>query len=93
MSSKVGGELWPKDELADLRPERFQEGTRGSLEPGKLADIVVVDGDPLKNIKILQDRKKIQMVIKDGDVVVDRRPGCDVRVIQAEYKSWKIADA
>ena len=65
----------------------------GTLDKGKFADIVVVDGDPLKNIKILQDRKKIQMVLKEGDVVVDRRPGKDVRVIQTEYKGWKIADA
>ncbi|MEX2449543.1 MAG: amidohydrolase family protein [Rhodospirillales bacterium] len=65
----------------------------GTLEKGKLADIVVVDGDPLKNIKILQDRKKLQMVLKEGEVVVDRRPGHDVRVIQADYRSWRIADA
>lgn len=64
----------------------------GTLEKGKLADIVVVDGDPLKNIKILQDRKKVQMVLKEGKVVVDRRPGKDVRVIQADYLDWKIAD-
>ena len=38
---------------------------RGVLEPGKLADIVGVAGDPLKNIEILQDMK---FVMKAGKV-------------------------
>ena len=29
----------------------------GTLEAGKFADLIVVDGDPLADIKILQDRK------------------------------------
>jgi len=44
----------------------------GTLENGKLADIIVVDGDPLKDIKILQDRKKILVVIKDGNIQLRR---------------------
>ena len=28
----------------------------GTLAPGKLADLVVVNGDPLRDISILQDR-------------------------------------
>ena len=35
----------------------------GSIEPGKLADLVVVDGDPLKNIA---DLKRTRKVVKDG---------------------------
>lgn len=38
----------------------------GTLEPGKLADLIVVDGDPLQDISILRDRRKILMVYKDG---------------------------
>jgi len=64
----------------------------GTLEKGKIADIVVVDGDPLRNIKILQDRKKVAMVFKEGRLLVDRRPGHDKRVIQADHKSWNIID-
>jgi imidazolonepropionase-like amidohydrolase len=40
----------------------------GTLEVGKLADLVVVDGDPLADIKILQNRKKIQLVMKGGEI-------------------------
>jgi imidazolonepropionase-like amidohydrolase len=38
----------------------------GTLEPGKLADIVVVDGNPLSDISILRDKKKIFNVYKGG---------------------------
>ena len=36
------------------------------MEPGKLADLIVVDGDPLLNIKLLQDQSRIRAVIKGG---------------------------
>jgi len=38
----------------------------GSLEAGKLADIIAVDGDPLKDVKELQ---KVKFVMKGGEVV------------------------
>ena len=40
----------------------------GQVKPGYLADILLVDGDPLANIRILQDRKRILAVMKDGDL-------------------------
>jgi imidazolonepropionase-like amidohydrolase len=45
------------------------------LEVGKLADVLVVDGNPLKDIKILRDKSKLPLVIKDGRIAVDRRDG------------------
>jgi hypothetical protein len=42
------------------------ENDLGTLEPGKLADMIIVDGDPLKNIR---DTRNIVSVIKDGEVV------------------------
>jgi len=42
----------------------------GSVEPGKLADIIVVDGDPLKDITILQEKRRIETVMKNGEIVV-----------------------
>lgn len=38
----------------------------GTLEPGKLADVIVVEGDPLQDITVLRDRKKILKVYKGG---------------------------
>ena len=40
----------------------------GTLEPGKLADIVVSKGNPLKDIKILCDTDNIKMVMQDGKI-------------------------
>jgi imidazolonepropionase-like amidohydrolase len=42
------------------------EGEIGSLEEGKLADLIVVDGDPLQDITILQNREKMPAIMKDG---------------------------
>jgi imidazolonepropionase-like amidohydrolase len=44
----------------------------GTLEPGKFADAIVVDGNPLDDVKILQDKDRIRLVVKDGQVVVNR---------------------
>jgi len=43
----------------------------GSLVPGKLADLVVVDGDPLRDIAVLQDRTRLS-VMKGGAWVTCR---------------------
>lgn len=43
----------------------------GTLAPGKLADLVVVDGDPLGDITILQDSARILAVLKGGEAAVD----------------------
>lgn len=41
----------------------------GTVEQGKLADLIVVDGDPLEDIKILNDRERIHTVMKGGEFV------------------------
>lgn len=41
----------------------------GTLEPGKLADIIVVEGDPVQNIAVLADRKNILRIYKGGQEV------------------------
>jgi imidazolonepropionase-like amidohydrolase len=43
----------------------------GTLEPGKLADIILLDGDPTKNI---YEMLKTKVVFKEGKIVVDKRP-------------------
>ncbi|WP_019873880.1 metal-dependent hydrolase family protein [Sporichthya polymorpha] len=42
------------------------EGRLGTLEVGRIADVLVLDGNPLADITILQDRSKIVEVIKEG---------------------------
>jgi len=39
----------------------------GQVKSGYLADLLLVDGDPLTNIRILQDRRRILAVMKDGE--------------------------
>jgi imidazolonepropionase-like amidohydrolase len=38
----------------------------GALEPGKYADLIAVDGDPLADIAVLQH---VKFVMKSGSVV------------------------
>jgi imidazolonepropionase-like amidohydrolase len=38
----------------------------GTIEPGKRADLLVVDGDPLDDIAELQDLERMPVVMKDG---------------------------
>ncbi len=50
----------------------FEEGIKGSITPGKLADLVVLNGDPTRlpsdEIKDLE----VEMTILDGEVVWDK---------------------
>jgi imidazolonepropionase-like amidohydrolase len=43
----------------------------GTLEPGKLADVVVARADPLADIRSLSDTANIALVLKDGAAVKD----------------------
>jgi cytosine/adenosine deaminase-related metal-dependent hydrolase len=42
------------------------EGQIGTVQPGRAADLLVIDGDPLQDIKILQDKTRIREVIARG---------------------------
>jgi len=44
----------------------------GTLEPGKLADVLLVDGDVLKDITLLEDRRNILTVLQGGVVKAGR---------------------
>jgi imidazolonepropionase-like amidohydrolase len=48
------------------------EAEIGTIEKGKWADLVLVDGDPLRDIAILQDSGRIKRVIKGGVTVTAR---------------------
>jgi imidazolonepropionase-like amidohydrolase len=40
----------------------------GAIEPGKYADLIAVEGDPLSNVALLQN---VSFVMKGGTVVKD----------------------
>ena len=42
------------------------EGELGEISPGKLADVLILDADPLADITVLQGGKHLTAVIKDG---------------------------
>ena len=41
----------------------------GTIEPGKAADLLVVDGDPLAEPRVFLDRERFWLVLKDGEPV------------------------
>jgi len=43
----------------------------GTLAVGKLADFVAVEGDPLADIRLFNDRSRVRLVVKDGRVMHD----------------------
>jgi imidazolonepropionase-like amidohydrolase len=45
----------------------------GTLEPGKLADLIAVRGDPLETPELFDDPDAIVLVVKDGRIVKDAR--------------------
>jgi imidazolonepropionase-like amidohydrolase len=49
------------------------EADIGTVQAGRLADLVVVDGDPLADIALLERPDQILLVLKGGEVCVDRR--------------------
>jgi imidazolonepropionase-like amidohydrolase len=44
----------------------------GTLAPGKRADLIVVDGNPLADVKVLQEPARIPWVVQSGRVVKKR---------------------
>lgn len=43
----------------------------GTLEAGKLADLLVVDGDPVANIRVLEEPSNLAGVCQSGRLIVD----------------------
>jgi enamidase len=63
--------LTPKEALRAATSESaraLRTGYIGAIEPGRSADLLVVDGDPLQDIK---DAQNVVMVFRDGRRVVD----------------------
>jgi imidazolonepropionase-like amidohydrolase len=44
----------------------------GTVRPGAVADLLVVDGDPLHDMRLLLDPERIWMVVQDGKIAAAR---------------------
>ena len=61
---------WASTNGARLMAGVLGEGPgHGTLAPGQLADLIVVDGDPSRDISCLRDR--IVAIVRDGEFVRD----------------------
>lgn len=65
----------------------------GTLEVGKFADIIAVDGDPLSDITVLQHKNNIRMVMKEGRIYVDKLRETPLYVIHPQPGSVRKPDA
>jgi imidazolonepropionase-like amidohydrolase len=67
MATAVNGEL-----LAMSGPRNPYPGKLGVIEAGALADLIVVDGDPIEDLKLIADPdKNFLLIMKDGRIVKD----------------------
>ena len=55
-ATKTGAEVLMRDDI-------------GILDAGKLADIIVVDGDPLKNMALLRNADNVKIVMQGGKIM------------------------
>jgi imidazolonepropionase-like amidohydrolase len=53
-ATKLGGELMGRGDLL------------GQVKAGYLADLLLVDGDPTRDVRVLQDHARLRMIMKDG---------------------------
>jgi imidazolonepropionase-like amidohydrolase len=55
--------------LAMSGKRRPYTGQLGVIEEGALADILIVDGNPLKNLELFKDKNNIVLILKNGEVI------------------------
>ena len=65
------------------------QGRRGRSTPASLPTSLPLKAIRLKDIRILQDKEKIKIVMKAGKIYVDRRPGREKYVVQDQHWNWK----
>ncbi len=61
-------------------------GELGQVKEGYLADLLLVDGDPLANLSLLREPSRMLAVMKDG--VFDKKPE-----MQAARARWSLSAA
>lgn len=73
MEFKIRGEVLPAIEVirsaTSYAAELFQmEDQIGRVRAGLRADLLIVDGNPLEDLGLLQDPSKLSMIMKGGDI-------------------------
>jgi len=63
MATGTAGELLKLSGIRNPYP-----GDLGVVEEGALADLLLVDGNPLEDIKVVGELKNLRVIIKDGQV-------------------------
>ncbi len=69
----IGLEPLEAIQAGTIRGARFfnQDDKLGSIEIGKVADMILVKGNPIDDISILGDSSNIKKVIQDGNLIKD----------------------
>lgn len=70
--------------VACTRENAFAVGLEqevGVLEPGKLADVILLTADPLADIRVLQGGRHLDLVIKDGQLVEPNGHGTEEELL------------
>jgi imidazolonepropionase-like amidohydrolase len=71
MATSTNGELLA---LSGLRSP--YEGKLGVVEEGALADLLLVEGDPIANIRLIEDpERNFRVIMKDGRIYKNSLPG------------------
>ncbi|MEM2094023.1 MAG: amidohydrolase family protein, partial [Candidatus Bathyarchaeia archaeon] len=82
---ELANEIWAMSELGGYSPlEALSCCTKigaevlglerliGTIEEGKLADLVLFQGNPLEDLRVLGVKEKIRLVMKGGEVIVNK---------------------
>ena len=76
-ATRLGGELMGRGELL------------GQVKAGYLADLLLVDGDPTRDVRVMQDHDKLAVIMKDGKF---HKRAAHLRAAVAQGQSLAVAD-
>jgi len=69
-----------------------KEGTVGALKAGAHADLLVVDNNPLEDVRVLADPERIRLVMLEGHAVAGLaidRPDRPMRLVPSPVTLWQ----
>jgi hypothetical protein len=78
--------LWPAR-------QHFEEATKGSIEVGKRADLVILSDNPLTVDPDKINQVVVMVTIKDGNVVWQRYPSVDSEFLEHMHRHAEYLDA